>query len=158
MSTPMIVQAVRTLTVAVWALVAVTALSLLVPPLWGLFWPASSDWPLDLGEGRPAVRSMRIAATVDPLADFHDWPIKRQIASASAILRVDHHREDNRWVSRVGEILKLQPGTELHYTVGDVYERVRVEPRSDPGEGMVVFFTGSPAFMRVARRASTTAG
>lgn len=55
-------------------------------------------------------------------------------------------------VDTVAEVLLLRPGTVLHYRVGDRFGRFEEAARPDTsyGDGRVVFFTGSPARMRLS--------
>ena len=53
----------------------------------------------------------------------------------------------------VAEILKHAPQTEFNYKIGDEYDMCSRWPRpnTEYGEGVLMFFTGSPAEFRYSR-------
>ena len=84
---------------------------------------------------------------------FYDLSIDEQIAKASAIaLAMYEPADDGRMQAIIVEYLKLQPGTETRYSVGDEYRGSSFYPNPDRnrGDGVVIFFTGSPATMELA--------
>jgi hypothetical protein len=84
-------------------------------------------------------------------APFHTLPIEEKIAKASAIALVRYEpADDGRMKAVIVEYLKLQPGTEIFYAVGDEYSNSSFYPQKDRNrsDGEVIFFTGSPASMR----------
>lgn len=145
-------RSIRGLTVAVWALVAVIVVGILVPVLWGL-----ALFGMRPGEIHPVPATHMPASIpipaepyVDETEGFHDWPIEKQIAAASAIVLTKYSSDGEKLTSTVSEILKLAPGTTLYYKVGDEFTSGSRYLREGVtyGEGEIVFFVGSPAEMR----------
>jgi len=84
---------------------------------------------------------------------FYSLSIEEQIANSSAIaLAKFQPADDGRMQAVIVEYLKLEPGTEIRYSVGDEYRSSSYYPNSDRirGDGEVIFFTGSPASMELS--------
>lgn len=104
-------------------------------------WSASYSVPMndthgtDEGDGRP----------------FYELPIEEQIEEASviAVARFEP-AEDGRRKAVMTELLKRKEGTTFHYDVGDEYSPASYYPKEGMsyGDGIVIFFEGSPAMMR----------
>ena len=88
----------------------------------------------------------------DPYNGFSDWPVDRQIASASVILLLKEKVEGNRVHAVIQEILKQKPGTEFYFKVGDEYPEMNRPLVKDEMvmEGEVAFLAGPRAEMRFA--------
>jgi hypothetical protein len=145
-------KAIRGLTVAIWALVVVFAVSAMMPFVW-MHFPLGMH--SETASSNPEARASRTAPYIpkssrDEYEGFHDWPIEKQVASASAIVLTKHSDDGERLTSTVSEILKLAPGTTLYYKVGDEYKNGSryLEKNVSYGDGEIIFFTGSPAQMR----------
>jgi len=137
-----ITPAIRNLTIAVWALVIVVSLSLLAT-LYRAFVPRT--FPLV----SPGISSVDYAPS-DEFANFHEWPVEKQVQSASVIAFTAYKREDGKLKSIITSIPKQKPGIVFAYKVGDEYTSASRYPREGTtyGEGEVMFFTGSPPMMR----------
>ena len=144
-------KAIRGLTVAIWALVFVFALSVAGRLLWGFlpYRQHSQAMPSNMSERSPGP-STDDGSFNDPYQGFNQWPIEKQIASASAIVLTKHSINGGKLTSTVSEILKLKTGTTFYYKVGDEYSPSSrmIEKDTLYGDGEVIFFTGSPAEMR----------
>lgn len=83
---------------------------------------------------------------------FHELTIEEQIEAASviAVARFEP-AEDGRRKAVLTELLKKNEGTVFHYDIGDEYSHASHYPKeAGPGygDGVVIFFEGSPASMR----------
>jgi len=84
---------------------------------------------------------------------FYELPIEEQIEEASVIALARYEpAEDGRMKAVLKEVLKKKEGTTFHYEVGDEYSPSSHYPKSGTsyGDGIVIFFEGSPAMMRRA--------
>ncbi len=84
---------------------------------------------------------------------FFEASIEERIEMASAIaLARFEPSDDGRMRAIIHEYLKLEPGTELRYEVGDEHPSSSYYPSEDriKGDGLVIFFTGSPAIMKMS--------
>ncbi len=84
---------------------------------------------------------------------FYTLSIEDKIDRASAIALAEYQlAEDGRMRAIITEYLKLDEGTELRYEVGDEYPSSSYYPTEDKsrGDGVVIFFTGSPATMQMS--------
>lgn len=84
---------------------------------------------------------------------FYELPVEEQIEEASIIALARYEpAEDGRMRAVLKEILKNKAGTTFHYEVGDEYSPSSYYPKSGTsyGDGIVIFFEGSPAMMRRA--------
>ena len=82
---------------------------------------------------------------------FHELPVEEQIKEASVIALARYESaEDGRMKAVLREFLKKNEGIELYYGVGDEYRPSSYYPKDGTkyGDGLVIFFTGSPAMMR----------
>jgi hypothetical protein len=140
-------RAIRSLSIAVWALVIVLVANVAVS-LYEQFatwnYPPYS-WQL------PSTSSRQVnLSSVDALANFYDWPVDKQIQNSSVIALTAFKQDGQKLKSVIVEILKQQPGTAFPYQVGDEYARGTryVRENTTYGDGELIFFTGSPATMR----------
>lgn len=84
---------------------------------------------------------------------FFEASIEERIEMASAIAVAKFEpSDDGRMRAIIHEYLKVEPGTELRYEVGDEHPSSSYYPSEDriKGDGLVIFFTGSPARMRMS--------
>ncbi len=84
---------------------------------------------------------------------FHELSIDEQIKEASVIALARYEPSpDGRMKAVIKEFLKKKPGTELYYDVGDEYPSASYVPEENAsrGDGLVIFFVGSPAMMRMS--------
>ena len=141
------IRAIRRLTIAVWALVLVLVVNTALQLLTG-FLPVM--FARTLFDDSPGPTSLRSYPSVDPMADFYEWPLDKQVANASVIVLTKFEQDGPRIKSMISEILKLAPGTTFNYRVGDEYARGSryVRENTSYGDGEIVFFTDSPATMR----------
>ena len=88
------------------------------------------------------------APSVSGTESFFDAPIDEQIEMSSAIALAEYvPSEDGLMRAIVREYLKIKPGTQLQYDVGDEYTSSSFYPSEGEsrGEELVLFFTGSNA-------------
>ena len=107
-----IVRAIRRLTIAIWALTAVMVGFLamyLIPYIPGV--SPSFTGGETLASQAPAVPS-RLDSQV---TNFHDWPLEKQIATASVIALARYEKDGDRTKCVISEILKQAPGTKFYY-------------------------------------------
>lgn len=84
---------------------------------------------------------------------FHELSVEEQIKQASVIVLARYERApDGKMKAVIREFLKKDPNTVIHYKIGDEYSSASFYPSEgkDYGEGVVVFFVGSPASMRLS--------
>ena len=149
-------KSINRLTIAIWvvgiALIANLMLSLfpLIFPQYYLSRFAENSYSSDSVEHsypEPLNRN------IEPEIQFYDLPLDEQIAQASVIAVARYEAaSDGRMKAIISEILKKEPGTVFHYKVGDEHPSSSYFPRENEshGEGMVIFFVGSPATMRLS--------
>lgn len=81
---------------------------------------------------------------------FHKLPLEEKIERASVIALVRYEDRSGPKVRAViDEFLKKTPSSKIHYDVGDEYTYGNYYPKDglERGDGLVVFFTDSPATM-----------
>jgi hypothetical protein len=84
---------------------------------------------------------------------FHDLNIEEQIKTSSVIALASYEPSpDGKMKAIIKEFLKKEPGVTLYYNVGDEYASSSYYPKDGTsyGDGLVIFFVGSPATMRMA--------
>ncbi|MEQ1933339.1 MAG: hypothetical protein ABL962_05600 [Fimbriimonadaceae bacterium] len=81
---------------------------------------------------------------------FHDWPIEKQIQSASVIAIAKWQQTDDLLKCVISEIVKQAPNTTFHYKIGDEYRsgNQAIRDNTSYGDGQIMFFTGSSATFR----------
>lgn len=82
---------------------------------------------------------------------FHKLPLEEKIEQASVIALVRYEDTSGPKVRAViDEFLKKNPSSKIHYDVEDEYTYGSYYPEDgvERGDGLVVFFTGSPATMK----------
>jgi hypothetical protein len=82
---------------------------------------------------------------------FYELSAEEQIERASVIALAKYQAaEDGRMKAVLTEFLKKNDGTTFHYDVGDEYGPSSYYPKDGTsyGDGLVIFFEGSPAMMR----------
>lgn len=89
----------------------------------------------------------------DALNKFHELPVDEQIEKASAIVLAKYEKApDGEMKAIIKEFLKKKDGTTIYCDVGDEYKSSSFYPEEKVryGEGVIIFFTGSPASMRMS--------
>jgi hypothetical protein len=84
---------------------------------------------------------------------FHELKLEEQIKKASVIALAKYEpAPDGKMKATIKEFLKKEPGVTLYYNVGDEYASSSYYPkdRTSYGDGLVIFFVGSPAEMRMS--------
>jgi hypothetical protein len=84
---------------------------------------------------------------------FHELGAEEQIKEATVIALARYERaDDGRMKAIIREFLKKQPNTTIYYNVGDEYAPSSYFPKEgmNYGDGVVIFFTGSPASMSMS--------
>lgn len=152
-------RSIKHLTIAIWVLAA-SVTGLLVfsvvswvfpPPYVNQFLesPAATQGP-SASKSPPELLGAGDGETEVP---FYELPIEQQIERASmiAVARFEEG-EDGKMRAIITEILKKSPGTVSYYDVGDEHPRSSYYKGSDRyyGDGVVMFFTGSPATMSLS--------
>jgi hypothetical protein len=146
---PSMIQAIRRLTFAVWAVVLALALNI-VALLWTSFLPnviANQVNRAILGE-----KSFASRPQVDEFNGFSDWTVEKQIQKSSVIAITTFKKDSGKLTSIITSIPKQDADTSFNYQLGDEYVRGNRFPRenTDYGDGEVIFFTGSPPMMRLS--------
>ncbi len=84
---------------------------------------------------------------------FHELSLEEQIKTASVIAIAKYEKStDGKMKAIIKEILKKEPGTTVYYEIGDEFPGSSYYPKENTmyGDGVVIFFTGSPASMRMS--------
>lgn len=84
---------------------------------------------------------------------FHELNLDDQIKQASVIAIAKYEKAaDGKMKAIIKEVLKKEPGTVFYYDVGDEFTGSSYYPKEDTmyGESVVIFFTGSPASMKMS--------
>ena len=84
---------------------------------------------------------------------FHELSIDEQIQQSSAIAVARYEPTGSGQVDAIiTEFLKKDPTTSIYYNVGDKFPAASYTPKKNTnyGDGVVIFFTGSPASMRAS--------
>ena len=84
---------------------------------------------------------------------FHELSLEEQIQLASFIAIAKYEKSpDGKMKAIMAEFLKKQPGTTIYYDLGDEYPGASYYPKENTmyGDGVVIFFTGSPATMKMS--------
>ncbi|MBZ2190350.1 hypothetical protein K8B33_14665 [Alcanivorax sp. JB21] len=150
--------AVNRLVIAVWAAVVALLINavvsiipwMLAPPYISQFnesWSAQSD---GFQEDFPMSVS---AQHSEPGRPFYELPLEEQIEQASVIAVAEYKEgSDGRMRAIITDILKKEPGTVSYYDVGDEHPGSSYYPMEgrSHGDGVILFFTGSPARMSVS--------
>jgi hypothetical protein len=79
---------------------------------------------------------------------FHELPLDEQIRQASVIAIARYEpAPDGQMKAVIKEFLKNDPDTTLYYKIGDEYASGSFYPEAgaERGDGIVIFFQGSPA-------------
>ena len=159
MTTEVTAKSIRHLTIAIWAAALAIIATLffqviswiLPPPFVGQlnsepvrFHDAATDLPY------PLISDARTLETDRP---FHSLPIEEQIQQATLIAVAEYEEgDDGRTRAIIREILKKEPGTVSYFDVGDEHPMSSYygAPDRSRGDGVVIFFLGSPATMRLS--------
>jgi hypothetical protein len=81
---------------------------------------------------------------------FHELSAEEQIKNASVIALARYEKSsDGKMKAVIKEFLKKDPGVIIYYNIGDEYTTSSYYPSKNRsyGDGVVIFFTGSPASM-----------
>jgi hypothetical protein len=84
---------------------------------------------------------------------FYELPIEEQIKQASVIgLARFEHSPDGKRKAIFREFLKKDQNATIYYAIGDEYPTASFYPKegTDHGDGVIVFFVGSPAKMMLS--------
>lgn len=84
---------------------------------------------------------------------FHEMSLEEQINTASVIAIAKYEMSsDGKMKAIIKEFLKKEPGTTIYYNIGDEYPGSSYYPKVNTmyGDGVVIFFTGSPASMKMS--------
>ncbi len=89
----------------------------------------------------------------EPGRQFHELPLEEQIKKSSVIALARYElAADGKQKAIIKEFLKKDPNTTIYYNVGDEYPGASFYPKEETnyGDGIIVFFVGSPASMRMS--------
>lgn len=101
----------------------------------------------------PDIRPSSVAAHAQPSIPFHDLGLEDQIKESSVIaLARFEPAPDGKMKAVIKEFLKKEPNATIYYNIGDEYPSSSYYPKDDMshGDGLVIFFVGSPASMRMS--------
>lgn len=84
---------------------------------------------------------------------FHELPLEEQIKQSSVIALAKYERaHDGKMKAILTEFLKKEPNVSIFYNIGDEHPSSSYYPKDNTryGDGVVMFFTGKPASMRMS--------
>ena len=84
---------------------------------------------------------------------FHELSLEDQIKQASVIAIAKYQKSsDGKMKAIINEFLKKEPGTTIYYNIGDEYPGSSYYTKENTmyGDGIIIFFTGSPAIMKMS--------
>jgi len=84
---------------------------------------------------------------------FYELDLEEKIKQSSVIALAKYETaSDGKRKAIIKEFLKKEAGTDIYYNVGDEYAHSSYYPKEDRGygDGLVIFFTGSPAEMKLS--------
>lgn len=113
----------------------------------------SNDLPSSNSQSYRSSISTGAALPNNPVKQFHELDIEQQIKQASVIALAEYvPSEDGKMKAVITEFIKNQPGTTIYYNIGDEHPLSSYYPKnkSRHGDGLVIFFTGSPAQMKLS--------
>lgn len=88
-----------------------------------------------------------------PGKPFHELSLDNQIKQASVIAIAKYEKSpDGKMKAIIKEFLKKEPDTTIYYNIGDEYPGSSYYPKENTmyGDGVIVFFAGSPATMKMS--------
>lgn len=103
-------------------------------------------------ENRGSIRQ-NIQEPINSEKPFHELEVEEQIKQASVIALAKYEPSpDGKMNAIIKEFLKKEPGTTIYYNVGDEHPRSSYYPKAKTkyGDGLIIFFTGSPATMKMS--------
>lgn len=113
---------------------------------------STTEAPKNITHSQPsATESASINSS--PVKQFHELELDEQIKLSSVIALAEYvPAKDGKMKAIITELLKNEPGTNVYYNVGDEYTHSSYYPteNTNRGDGMVIFFIGSPAQMRMS--------
>lgn len=101
----------------------------------------------------PPSMSSRNVISDKPRIQFHELSLEEQIKTASVIAIAKYEKSsDGKMKAIIKEFFKKEPGTTIYYDIGDEYPGSSYFPKENTmyGDGVVIFFTGSPASMKMS--------
>lgn len=152
-------RSIKQLTIAIWA-VAFALLAILI--FWIISWVFPPPYISQFTGTTSSFQESSSESSILPLArfgndelgtPFYELPIEQQIEQSSMIAVAEYEDGgDGRMRAMIREILKKDPGTVSYFDVGDEHHMSSYHGSSDRsrGDGVVIFFTGSPATMSLS--------
>ena len=107
--------------------------------------------PEDTQSQAPKLPILEVFGDAGP--PFHELPLEDQIKQSSVIVLVSYEAAaDGSMKAVIKEFLKKDPGITFFYNTGDEYPAANFSPQKNIsyGDGAVLFFTGSPAAMKLS--------
>lgn len=92
-------------------------------------------------------------ASRESAVPFHELGLEDQIKNSSVIALAKYERDpDGKMKAIIKEFLKKEPNVTIYYKIGEEYPSSSYYPKDNTsyGDGVVIFFTGSPATMRMS--------
>lgn len=87
----------------------------------------------------------------EPAVQFHELDLEEQIKEASVIALAKYEPSpDGKMKAIIKEFLKKDSDVTIYYNVGDEYQSSSYYSKDNTvyGDGLIIFFTGSPATMK----------
>lgn len=123
-----------------------------------LFFPSQTERepsgiPSEIGTTNRLPSTPNTEATLEPAVPFHELQIEDKIKQSSVIALAKYEPgPDGRMRAIIKEYLKKAPNVTIQYTIGDEFQSASYYPseKTNRGDGVVIFFVGSPATMRMS--------
>ena len=104
-------------------------------------------------ETNPSDTAISIPQSFQSGKRFHELPLDEQISESTVIAIARYETsQDGRMKAVIKEFLKKKEGVKIYYDVGDEHSSSSFYPEEGTsyGDGVIIFFTGSPATMKMS--------
>ena len=112
----------------------------------------SVDIPSSVSEKQiPTINNAQVSKNDE--IPFHKLKLEEQIKKSSVIAIAKYvPSSDGKMKAIIKEFLKKEPGVTIYYKIGDEYSSSSYYPKENTnyGDGVIMFFTGSPATMKMS--------
>ena len=135
--------------IALWVAAAFT----ITPMLTSYFTQHTEKQILEMEANAPATARPEVKNFPEGEKPFHELGLEEQIKKASVIALARYEKaDDGKMKAVIKEFLKKDPDVTVYYNIGDEYPSSSYYPSENKmyGDGLVIFFVGSPASMRMS--------
>jgi hypothetical protein len=135
--------------IVLWIVAALT-----ITPMLATYFTKHLDYPIDEKKSEASVASPPMPREFrEEGKPFHELSVEEQIEKSSVIALARYERsDDGKMKAIIREFLKKSPEVTAYYKIGDEYPNSSYYPdvSKSYGDGVVIFFVGSPATMKMS--------